>query len=162
MSRKTRTDASGLATLARLPAHQHTDIAVDPNSLDDPQWQPRTPGVRIVPRPGKVSSIDFPVGVTGEVDGTTYLYARGARRAIGDLRLEVVDYQRKVVASAVSASDGYYVITGIFPGEYFLRVAPEQLKRLGLTDTGMHMITIGKDGTVLNGRDLDVRAEDEA
>ena len=88
--------------------------------------------------------------------------ARGARRAIGDLRLEVVDYQRKVVASAVSASDGYYVITGIFPGEYFLRVAPEQLKRLGLTDTGMHMITIGKDGTVLNGRDLDVRAEDEA
>lgn len=157
-----RTNAAGLATLARLPAHQHTDIAVDPNSLDDPQWQPRTPGVRIVPRPGKVSSIDFPVGVTGEVDGTTYLYANGARRAIGDLRLEVVDSRRKVVASAVSAADGYYVITGIFPGEYFLRVQPEQLKRLGLTDTGMHVITIGKEGTVLNGRDLDVRAEDGA
>ena len=102
------------------------------------------------------------MGVTGEVDGTTYLYASGARRAIGDLRLEVVDSQRKVVASAISAADGYYVITGIFPGEYFLRVQPEQLKRLGLTDTGMHIITIGKDGTVLNGRDLDVRAEDGA
>ncbi|MBQ5949396.1 carboxypeptidase-like regulatory domain-containing protein [Massilia sp. ST3] len=156
----TRTDAAGLAYLARLPAHQHTDIGVDPGTLDDPQWQPSVPGVRIVPRPGKVSQIEFPVAVTGEVDGTTYLYANGARRAIGDLRLEVVDGKRKVVASTVSAADGYYVITGVFPGDYFLRVAPDQLKRLGLTDTGMHLITIGREGTVLNGRDLDVREGD--
>jgi hypothetical protein len=73
-----------------------------------------------------------------------------------------VDASRKVVASMSSAADGYFVITGIFPGEYFLRVSPEQLQRLGLTDTGMHMITIGRDGTVLNGRNLDVRALDEA
>ena len=155
-----RTDAAGLAYLARLPAHQHTDIGLDPNTLDDPQWQPRIPGVRVVPRPGKVSRIEFAVNMTGEVDGTTYLYANGARRAVGDLRLEVVDNKRKVVASTVSAADGYFVIMGIFPGEYFLRVAPDQLKRLGLTDTGMHIITIGREGTVLNGRDLDVREGD--
>ncbi len=157
-----RTDAGGIAYLARLPTHQNTDISLDPNTLDDPQWQPRAPGVRIVPRPGKVSQVEFAVNMTGEVDGTTYLYANGARRAIGALRLEVVDASRKVVATITSAADGYFVIGGIFPGDYFLRVSPEQLKRLGLTDTGMHMITIGKDGTVLNGRDLDVRAGDEA
>lgn len=156
-----RTDAAGLAYLPRLPAHQHTDIGLDPNTLDDPQWQPRVPGVRIVPRPGRVSQLEFAVNVTGEVDGTTYLYTGGARRAIGDLKLELVDASRKVVATMSSAADGYYVITGIFPGEYFLRVSPEQLKRLGLTDTGMHIITVGRDGTVLNGRDLDVRAKDE-
>jgi len=157
-----RTDGTGIAYLSRLPTHQNIDIGLDPNTLDDPQWQPRVPGVRIVPRPGKVSQVEFAVNVTGEVDGTTYLYANGARRAIGDLKLELVDASRKVVASLTSASDGYYVISGIFPGEYFLRVSPEQLKRLKLTDTGMHVITIGKDGTVLNGRDLDVRAEDGA
>jgi hypothetical protein len=155
-----RTDAAGLAYLPRLPAHRHTDIGLDPNTLDDPQWQPRVPGVRIVPRPGKVSQVEFAVNVTGEVDGTTYLYANGARRAIGDLKLELVDGARKVVATMTSAADGYYVITGIFPGEYFLRVSPEQLKRLGLTDIGMHIIAIGRDGTVLNGRDLDVRGQD--
>lgn len=155
-----RTDASGIAYLPRLPTHQNTDIGLDPNTLDDPQWQPRTPGVRIVPRPGKVSQIEFAVNLTGEVDGTTYLYADGKRRAIGDLQLELVDASRKVVASMTSAADGYFVIAGIFPGEYFLRVSPEQLKRLGLTDTGMHIITIARDGTVLNGRDLDVRSAD--
>ena len=156
-----RTDAGGIAYLPRLPAHQHTDIGLDPNTLEDPQWQPRVPGVRIVPRPGKVSQLEFAVSVTGEVDGTTHLYVDGKRKAIGDLQVELVDASRKVVARMTSAADGYFVITGIFPGEYFLRVSPEQLKRLGLTDTGMHLITIARDGTVLNGRDLDVRAADE-
>ncbi len=156
-----RTDAGGIAYLARLPAHRNTDIGLDPNTLDDPQWQPRVAGVRIVPRPGKVSRLEFAVNVTGEVDGTTYLYAGGKKKAIGELQLELVDASRKVVASMRSAADGYYVITGIFPGEYFLRVSREQLQRLGLTDTGMHMISIGRDGTVLNGRDLDVRAVEE-
>ncbi len=157
-----RTGQDGIAYLPRLPAHQHTDIAVDPNTLDDPQWQPKVAGVRVVPRPGRVSELEFAVNLTGEVDGSTYLYANGARRAIGDLQLELVDMSRKVVATMTSAADGYFVITGIFPGDYFLRISPEQLKRLGLTDTGMHLITIDKDGTILNGRDLDVRAKDEA
>ena len=157
-----RTDASGVAWVPRLPASQHTDIGIDPDTLEDPQWQAQVKGVRIVPRPGKVSQVDFGVSVTGEVDGTTYLYAKGARRPVGDLKLELVDASRKVVATMTSAADGYYVMTGIFPGEYFLRVAPDQLKRLGLQDTGMHIITIGRDGTVLNGRDLDVRGADDA
>ncbi|SFD77664.1 carboxypeptidase-like regulatory domain-containing protein [Massilia yuzhufengensis] len=156
-----RTDAAGIAYLPRLPPHLNTDIGLDPNTLDDPQWQPRLSGVRIVPRPGKVSQLEFAVNLTGEVDGSTYLYANGTRRAIGDLKLELVDASGKVAATISSAADGYFVMTGIFPGEYLLRVSREQLKRLGLTDTGMHVITIGRDGTVLNGRDVDVRAEDE-
>ena len=157
-----RTDAAGLAWLPRLPASRHTDIGLDPNTLEDPQWQPKLAGVRVVPRPGKVSQVDFAVSITGEVDGTTYLFAKGKRRPIGDLRLELVDASRKVVSTITSAADGYYVMTGIFPGEYFLRVEPGQLKRLGLQDTGMHIVAIGPDGTVLNGRDLDVRALDDA
>jgi hypothetical protein len=149
-----RSDADGIAYLARLPAHQNVDLALDPNTLEDPQWQPQAKGVRIVPRPGKVNQVDFAVSITGEIDGTTYFVSKDKSRPIGDLRLELVDGKRKVVASMSSASDGYYVITGVLPGEYLLRVAPEQLKRLGLSDTGMHVITIGPDGTVLNGRDF--------
>jgi hypothetical protein len=98
--------------------------------------------------------------MTGEIDGTTYMVARDAKRPIGDLKLELVDGKRKVVASLTSASDGYYVITGVFPGDYLLRIDPAQLKRLGLTDTGMHLVTITPDGNVLNGRDFYVQAGD--
>jgi len=149
-----RTDADGTAYLPRLPANQNIDLALDPNTLEDPQWQPQLKGVRIVPRPGRVNEVEFAVSITGEIDGTTHFVSKGKSRPIGDLQLELLDGTRKVVSSMRSASDGYYVITGVLPGDYFLRVAPEQLKRLGLTDTGMHMITIGRDGTVLNGRDF--------
>jgi hypothetical protein len=156
-----RTDADGIAYLARLPAHQSVDLALDPNTLEDPQWQPQVKGVRIVPRPGKVSQVDFAVAITGEIDGTTYFLSKGKSRPIGDLQLELVDANRKVVASVTSASDGYYVMTGVLPGEYWLRVAPGQLKRLGLCDTGMHVVTIKPDGTVLNGRDFYVLPKNE-
>lgn len=153
-----RTDAAGLAWLPRLPGGRHTDIGLDPDTLEDPQWQPQAKGVRIVPRPGKVSEVDFAVGMTGEVDGTTWLLSKGARRPVGDLQLELVDASHKVVATISSAADGYYVMTGIFPGKYVLRVAPGQLARLGLLDPGAQAITIGPEGTVLNGRDLEVRS----
>jgi len=152
-----RTDAAGIAYLGRLPANRYVDIALDPDTLEDPQWQPRQKGVRIVPRPGKVAALDFAVGMTGEIDGTTYLIGKGGKRPIGDLNLELVDSTRKVVASMRSAADGYYVITGIFPGEYLLRIEPAQLKRLGLSDTGMHLVTITREGSVLNGRDFYVQ-----
>jgi hypothetical protein len=159
-SHLSRTDAAGIAWLGRLPANQYVDIALDPNTLEDPQWQPQQKGVRIVPRPGKVAEIDFAVGMTGEIDGTTYLVAKDGKRPIGDLKLELVDGKRKVVASLSSASDGYYVITGVFQGDYLLRIEPAQLKRLGLTDTGMHLVSISADGNVLNGRDFYVQAKE--
>ena len=53
-----------------------------------------------------------------------------------------------------SSSDGYYVIPAVFPGMYLLRISPAQLERLGMSDTGMHLIEIAPDGTLLNGRDF--------
>jgi hypothetical protein len=153
-----RTDGAGLAWLSRLPAHQPLDLGLAPDSLEDPQWQPRRKGVRIVPRPGIVDQVDFAVSTTGEIDGTAYLVKAGARRPIGDLRLEVVDAAGKVVAGIDSAADGYYVITGLFPGTYRLRVAPEQLARLGLQGPPARPVEIGPEGTILNGRDMEVSA----
>lgn len=114
--------------------------------------------MRLVPRPGKVSQVDFALAVTGEIDGTTFLLADGVRRPMGDLELELVDSQRKVAATLKSSSDGYYVLPAVFPGTYLLRIAPAQLKRLGLSDTGMHLVEIAADGTLLNARDFIVVA----
>ncbi len=113
-----RTDAAGLAWLPRLPASRHTDIGLDLDTLEDPQWQAQVKGVRIVPRPGKVNQIDFAVSVTGEVDGTTYSgreRARAARSATCNSSWSMP--RTKVVATIASAADGYYVMTGIFPGK---------------------------------------------
>jgi hypothetical protein len=156
-----RTDGSGVAYLSRLPPDQPADVALDPATLEDPQWMARQPGIRVVPRPGAVARLELPVILTGEVDGSTYLLAGGARRAIGQLELELVDRQRQVVARTTSAVDGYFVISNVPPGDYLLRVSRPQLRRLGMTDLGMHLLTIAPDGSFVNGREFYVEKTSE-
>lgn len=149
-----RSDANGIAYLRRLPVRQHVDIGIDTDTLEDPQWLARPSGVRLVPRPGKVSSLDFPVILTGEIDGTVYLLDDAGKRGIGDVALELVDEKGKVVSRAKSASDGFYIVPSVPPGNYSLRLSRSQLNRLGLTDTGMRLLTISPDGTFANGVDF--------
>lgn len=154
-----KTDAAGIAYLNRLTPYQNVDVGLDAITLADPQWVPQRKGMRIVPRPGKVSKLDFPVALTGEIDGTTYLLDKDGKRPIGDLQLELVDTKGQVVATTTSASDGFYIVPAVLPGNYMLRVSPKQLKRLELTHTGMHLVTVEPDGSFVNGRDFVVIPE---
>ncbi len=152
-----RTDASGTAFIARLPTGQYADIALDPATLDDPQWRPATPGVRVLPRPGLVQLIEFPVISTTEIDGTVYLVNKKGRRGIGDARIELVDDQGLVIAATVSSMDGYYLLPQVIPGTYRLRIAPEQAAKLGLVGNLSRAIKVGADGDFINGQDFELQ-----
>ncbi|MFL6657549.1 MAG: hypothetical protein ACJ8GW_05725 [Massilia sp.] len=150
-----RTDGDGVAWLGRLPPSQEAAIAIDPNTLEDPQWQALQAGVRIVPRAGKVSEVDFAIGMVGEIDGVTFRLEKGKKRPASQLQLQLVDVANKVVTSASSGADGYFLMTAIAPGRYQLRVAPEQLARLRLRALP-RQLEIPADGGLLNGQDVTV------
>ena len=154
VSRIERTGVDGLAWLGRLAPNQHTDIGIDASTLEDPQWLAQRKGVRIVTRPGKVSEVDFAVAVTGEIDGTVYALAGGRKRAAGDVALELVDAAGRLVGAASSGADGYFVLAGVLPGAYQLRVAPAQLARLGMRAPPGYLINMDRDGTLVNGKDF--------
>ena len=149
-----RTDADGIAFLGRLAPNQPADIALDPGSLEDPQWLARQGGVRIVPRPGKVSEVEFAVVVTGEIDGTAYIGTAGSRKPAGDLEVELVEESGAVAARTVSTSDGYYVLAGVMPGRYALRISPQQLERLRLRAGEAHALVMNDEGDFINGKDF--------
>lgn len=149
-----RTDAAGIVWLDRLPISQPVDIAVDTQTLEDPYWMPQRKGVRLVPRPGRVAELDFPVILTSEIDGTVYLVEKTSRRGMGDVVIELLDLDSKVVSAIKSSSDGYYIIPAVAQGRYHLRVSPEQLKQFDLIDPGERVITILPDGKFINGVDF--------
>lgn len=149
-----RTDAAGIAWLDRLPTRQQVDIAVDTQTLEDPYWVPQRKGVRLLPRPGRVAELDFPVILTSEIDGTVYLVEKASRRGMGDVVIELLGIDRRVVSTTKSSSDGYYIVPAVARGRYHLRVAPEQLKRFDLIDPGEREITILPDGEFINGVDF--------
>ncbi len=149
-----RTDAAGIAWLDRLPIRQHVDIAVDTQTLEDPYWVPQRKGLRLVPRPGHAANLDFPVVLTSEIDGTVYLVEKTSRRGIGDVVIELLDSDRRVMSSIKSSSDGYYIVPAVAQGRYSLRVSPQQLQQLGLIDPGVREITVLPNGKFINGVDF--------
>ncbi|PWF47998.1 hypothetical protein [Massilia glaciei] len=149
-----RTDAAGVALLDRLPTRQGVNIAVDAQTLEDPSWVPQRKGVRLVPRPGNVAELDFPVTMTSEIDGTVYLAEGAKKRGMGSVIIELLDFKMAVVSSIESSSDGFYIIPAVDQGSYHVRVSPEQIVKFGLLDPGMREVTIGPDGKYINGVDF--------
>jgi hypothetical protein len=151
---KARSNAAGIAFVDRLPVNEYVDIAIDMLTLDDPMWYPQPQGMNLLTRPGKVVLLDFPVVMTSEIDGTIYLAGESSKRGIGGGLLELVNSEGKVVATATSSQDGYYIVPAVIPGSYMLRISPAQLKRLQLTDEAEHPIIVSSDGNFINGVDF--------
>jgi hypothetical protein len=155
------TDADGVALLNRLAPGRYADIALDPATLEDPQWKPLTPGVRVLPRPGRVEQLEFPVVLTSEVEGTVRLLdAQGRRRGIGEAQVELVDDQGRVIATTTSSADGYYLFHQVLPGALQLRIAPAQAAKLGLQGVLERGIVVPANGDFLSGQDLELRLQD--
>lgn len=151
-----RTDSTGIARIDHLPVKQYVDIGVDTSTLVDPQWASQVEGLRLIPRPGSVAKLDIPVRMTTEIDGTVYLHEGDIERGIGDLKLELLNERHEVVAETTSSWDGFYIIPGVPAGRYWLRVSPQQLQRLGLSDSGARKLTVSSDGAFISGVDIKV------
>ncbi len=157
-----RTGKDGTAMITRLPVRSYTDIALDLSTLDDAQWQPTVAGVRVLPRPGRAQRIDFPVVLTAEIDGTAFLQDRTSRHGIGNALVELINVKGQVAASARSASDGFFLITGVRPGDYMLRVSSEQAKGLNLNVSEPVPITINARADFISGTELTLKRMTQA
>ena len=153
-----RSAEDGTAFIGRLVPGRYTDIALDPATLEDPLWKPSTDGVRVLPRPGMVQTLEFPVVSTSEVDGTVYLLSHQGRREIGDARVELVDSRGVVVMQTRSSPDGFYLLRHVLPGSYTLRISLEQAAKLALTSTRELTINATAEGDFISGQDLEMTA----
>lgn len=152
-----KTGADGMAYLSRLQPKQYVDIGLDPATLEDPQWVPTAPGLRTLPRPGKVQMIDFPVLMTGEIDGTVYLLDGERQRGIGNAEVELINASGQLSGTASSGSDGYYILQAVKPGRYTVRVAPAQIHQLALMPSTERHVEVDALGDFVHGLDFELR-----
>ena len=157
--REMRTDAQGIAYLRRLPTNQHVSLTLDPTTLEDPQWLVGNKGVRLVPRAGRSAQLDFPVIMTGEVDGSVLLVRESKSRPLSGVTVELLtfDANREIRRQTRTAFDGFYLMDSVPPGEYLLQVSPADLRRLNLTNTGQRIVTVSAKGDIINDVELLLR-----
>lgn len=141
------TGADGRALITGLGDGAYAQAAVDLSSLDDPYLLPAAPAVRVVPRPGRVAVVPYPVTASGEVELHAAFQRPGeAAHAISALHLELVDARGQVAATGSSEFDGALVLETLKPGTYAVRLEPAQAARLKLVLVQPATVTIAPSG----------------
>ena len=151
------TDEQGLAVLPNMPSNDFVDIKLERRSLYDPFFVPTPEGHSVVPRPGAPTYIDFPVVMTGEVDGTVQMKRHGVAQPVPNVVIELVNADGDIVQEAASAFDGFFLLDFIVPGQYTVRISPEQLQGRNMEGSDEIEIEIGVDGTIVSGQNFELR-----
>jgi hypothetical protein len=151
---KVRTDESGIAFITGIPEHRPVNIAIKKSTLEDPLWTAALEGMRIVPRPGQAMQLDFPIFSSGEVDGTVYLVRNEQTIPAGRVKVEVINQEGRVIRSATTEYDGFYVISNIPLGTYSVRVSPSQMSSLNLKAEVEPSFVISADDQFESGVDF--------
>lgn len=148
-------DKDGEAFLADLPTNRVTDISVDESSLPDPYWVSVNKGASVHPRPGYKSRLEFPIQISGEIDGHLMAeIAPGVQAPLKNVRIHLYDSDGKIVDTQPTAFDGFYVFSRVTPGQYLIAVDNENAKDRDFLAPSPKKVTIGYDGTMLYGQDL--------
>ena len=152
-----KTDEQGIAYITGIETYRELDLDVSVESLEDPLWNPSIKGKRLLLRPGHTTLIDFPIVVTGEIDGTVFAVLNGREQAVSGVIIELADLDGKVVQTTKTEYDGFYLLSKIPLDTYTVRVSPAQIEELNLEPVEPEAITLDKDNQIINGIDLKLK-----
>lgn len=158
-SRRAPTNSDGYASIKDLSINKATDIILDPESLPDPFMIPATKGNSVLADPGSLYQTEFPVHLTGEVEGTVSIINGDGEKSPASfqtLELHPLDSSEKEVITVRTERDGYYVVFNIPPGKYLIQTANKN-DRYG-NDIPKY-VTIGYDGTIIKDINFNISKE---
>ncbi len=118
-----RTDEGGRVLVDSLAALSTVDVELDPQALPDPFMVPMVPGYQLRPRAGKLMALMLPVTEGGELGGSLKLMDG---RPLGRVRLQLIHPQGHIQQETATLSDGFFMFNKIYPGQWRVRLSPEQ------------------------------------
>lgn len=152
-----KTDEQGIAYITGLETYRELDFDISEDTLEDPLWNSLVKGKRLLLRPGHTTLLDFPIVITGEIDGTVYAVLNGREQAVSGVIIELVDLDGRVVQTTKTEYDGFYLLSKIPLDTYTVRVSPAQIEELNLEPVKPEAITLDKDNQIINGIDLKLK-----
>ncbi len=165
------TDENGVALFTRMGKLRLTDVYVDPETLQDPVWVAGFEGVSVLPREGNIVEVNFPIHISGELDGSVYIRAvplpsgdddvqRPTPKPVSlkNVRLKLYNGQGELQDSALTDATGFYYFSRIPPGRYLLIIDEKSAERGQFIRPAPQQIEIGYDGTIIYSNDIYVDA----
>ncbi|WP_309662344.1 carboxypeptidase regulatory-like domain-containing protein [Sphingomonas sp.] len=116
------TDATGSVLVGGLATFTPVTVGIDESSLADPMLVPRTALQVVVPRPGVPASVEIGLVGGGDIEGAI---VKSGGLGFEGLGLELVDASGKVMATAQSDFDGFFLFERVPYGDYRIRLSSD-------------------------------------
>jgi hypothetical protein len=123
------TDSKGSVLVGGLSTYIPVTVGIDESSLPDPMLVPRKALQVVVPRPGVPANVEIGLVGGGDVEGAI---VKSGGMGFEGLDLELVDRAGKVVATAMTDLDGFFLFERVPYGEYRIRLSKETVEATGL------------------------------
>ena len=123
------TDAKGAVLVGGLATFTPVTVGIDESSLADPMLVPRKALQVVVPRPGVPARVEIGLVGGGDIEGAI---VKSGGLGFEGLGLELVGSDGKVVATAQTNFDGFFLFERVPYGDYRIRLSSDSAQAAGL------------------------------
>jgi hypothetical protein len=123
------TDATGTVLVGGLQSFTPVAVGIDETSLADPMLVPKKELQVVVPRPGVPAEVEIGLVGGGDIEGAL---VKSGGLGFEGLDVELVDGAGKLVATARSDYDGFFLFERVPYGEYRLRLSAQSAEAAGV------------------------------
>ncbi len=134
-------------------------IELKNDGFENIAWQLRDKAIRVHVDPNQFKRIDIPVFPMGEVNGVVYIRKGRGRIGQGRILINIYSADSVRVKQIMSEHDGYFTFLGLAPGDYFAKLDPVQMGKLGWNhepDYRKFSITPSEWGDIVDGIDFTI------
>lgn len=115
----------------RLRPYDQYTVEIDTSSMDNPLLKPSHDRFTVEISPNMVTTIDVPVVVGAEINGTVTRDLVNGTFGVSGIKVAFVEQNTEVLTEISTFASGEFYYLGLRPGQYRAYIDSEQLARLG-------------------------------
>jgi hypothetical protein len=129
-------------------------LSISDGGMQNISWILKYKTLAVYPDPNTIRKVYIPVHPMGEVSGNISYIRNGKQLPASRINILFIDQNGKTAASVLSEDDGYFDFLGLAPGNYIMKIDPQQLNAIGCISYPAEQsitIQINPDGDYIDG-----------
>lgn len=138
--------------VTQLDAYVNYFAEVDGSGLQEVAWQIKNKKMNILVQPNEFKTIELPISIMGEVNGTVNLQDSAGTNGMGRIIVQIYNSLGELAGRTITEPDGYFSFMGLKPGLYIARIDAVQLQKFNWVSQAIPFTILAKtEGDFVSG-----------
>lgn len=126
-----QTNANGQEFIPELRAYEQATLEILSETFPNPFMQSNPRKIDYLMRPSQIFARNYPIILTGEVDGDVSVFKNSIKIPAPSIELEIIRENKTKLVTGKSEFDGFFFIENVPIGNHIIQPNPDQLAELG-------------------------------